>query len=68
MTPEVGFIAGVLVTAAILGSRWAAEERKRAAELETIVQLIQRLTTLTGENGDEHSDEANRARARVLDL
>lgn len=68
MTPEVAFIAGMLVAAAIILSRWAAEERRRAAELETIVQLIQRLTILTGENGDEHSDEENRARARVLDL
>ncbi len=68
MTPEVGFIAGVLVTAAILGSRWAAEERKRAAELETIINLIQQLARLTEETTDEHSDEANRARARDLDL
>ncbi len=67
MTPEVGFIAGVLVCAAILGSRWAAEERKRAAELETIINLIQKLARLTEETTDG-SDEANRARARVLDL
>ena len=67
MTPEVAFIAGILVCAAILGSRWAAEERKRAAELETIINLIQQLARLTEET-DEHSDEANRARARVLDL
>lgn len=60
MTPEVGFIAGVLVCAAILGSRWAAEERKRAAELETIINLIQQLARLEGNNGDEHSSEANR--------
>ena len=58
MTPEVAFIAGMLVAAAIILSRWAAEERRRAAELETIVQLIQRLTTLTGENGDEHSNKS----------
>ena len=70
MTPEVAFIAGVLVCAAILGSRWAAEERKRAAELETIIQLIQQLATLknTGAATDGNNDEANRARARVLDL
>ena len=43
MTPEVGFIAGGLVFAAILGSRWAAEERKRAAELVQISNLIQQL-------------------------
>lgn len=67
MTPEVAFIAGMLVAAAIILSRWAAEERRRAAELETIVQLIQQLARLTEETTDG-SDEANRARARVLDL
>ncbi len=67
MTPEVAFIAGMLVAAAVILSRWAAEERRRAAELETIIQLIQQLARLTEET-DEHSDEANRARARVLDL
>ena len=67
MTLEVAFIAGMLVAAAIILSRWAAEERRRAAELETIVQLIQQLARLTEETTDG-SDEANRARARVLDL
>ena len=57
MTPEVAFIAGMLVAAAIILSRWAAEERRRAAELETIVQLIQRLTRL--EETTDGSDETN---------
>ncbi len=70
MTPEVAFIAGMLVAAAIILSRWAAEERRRAAELETIVQLIQRLTTLqnTGETTDGNGTSENHLRARVLDL
>lgn len=70
MTPEVAFLAGAAVAAAIIFSRWAAEERQRVAELETIVQLIQQLATLknTGAATDGNNDEANRARARVLDL
>ena len=63
MTPEVAFIAGVLVTAAILGSRWAAEERKRAAELETIINLIQQLARLT----EETTDGSAQANNGVLD-
>ena len=73
MTPEVGFIAGVLVTAAILGSRWAAEERKRAAELETIINLIQQLARLetqleTQEETTDGSSESNDQRARGLNV
>ncbi len=65
MTPEVAFIAGVLVTAAILGSRWAAEERRRAAELETIVQLIQQLARL--ETQEETTDGSAQTNNGVLD-
>lgn len=68
MTPEVAFIAGMLVAAAVILSRWTAEERQRAAELETIINLIQQLARLTEETTDGSNDEANRARARVLDL
>lgn len=57
MTPEVAFIAGMLVAAAVILSRWAAEERQRAAELETIINLIQKLARLTEET--DGNAEAN---------
>ena len=58
MTPEVAFLAGAAVAAAIILSRWSAEERQRVAELETIVQLIQQLTRLTEGTTDEHSGKS----------
>ena len=62
MTPEVAFIAGMLVAAAVILSRWAAEERQRAAELETIINLIQQLARLT-----EETDGNTKANRRALD-